>query len=97
MQGIGKMNNTKASVLQSVKHAIRNGYAWPGGYPLYVIMSDGVALSCAAARENWQAIVRSTIQGARDGWCAEGAAINWEDAGLVCDHTGAPIESAYGD
>lgn len=84
-------------ILRDVKHAIRNGYAWPGGYPLYVIMADGAALSCAAARDNWPAIVRSTLRNSRDGWAAAGADINWEDTELFCDHSGERIESAYGD
>lgn len=85
------------TILREVKHAIRNEYAWPGGYPLFVMMSDGEALSCGAARENWRQIVSATLSGARDGWRAIGAAINWEDTDLFCAHTGARIESAYGE
>ena len=91
------MARNAATVLQNVKQAIRNGYAWPGGYPLYIVMSDGEALSIAAARDNWRQIVRETLQGSRGGWRAEGADINWEDTELFCAHTGARIESAYGD
>jgi len=61
------------------------------------MLSDGEALSCDAARENWRQIVSSTLIGARDGWRAEGAAVNWEDTDLFCAHTGARIESAYGE
>lgn len=84
--------------LRDVKRAIRDGgYAWPGGYPLYVVMDDGEALSVAAARENWRKIVHETLHGLRGGWRAVGVDINWEDAELYCAHTGERIESAYGD
>jgi len=83
--------------LRQVKNAIRNKYAWPGGYPLYIVMSDGEALSCDAARDNWRQIVRATLAGWRDDWKAEGVDINYEDTSLFCAHTGARIESAYGD
>jgi hypothetical protein len=88
-------NSTR--ILRDVKSAIREPYAWPGGYPLYVLMNDGEALSIEAAKENWRSICWSTLHKSRDGWDAAGVDINWEDTNLVCAHTGKPIESAYGD
>ena len=84
-------------ILASVKQAIRQPYAWPGGYPLYVIMDDGGCLSIDAARENWREICHSTITHARDGWEAAAVAINWEDGELYCDHSGERNESAYAE
>ena len=91
------MTNKAAEILASVKRAIREPYAWPGGYPLYVVMSDGESLSLAAARAEWHQISRSTIQHARDGWKAAGVDINWEDGDMYCAHTGERIESAYAE
>jgi hypothetical protein len=86
-----------SETLRQVKNAIRQPYAWPGGYPLYIVMSDGEALSCDAARDNWRSIVASTLGRWRDGWQAYGVDINYEDTSLFCAHTNARIESAYGD
>jgi hypothetical protein len=88
---------SSAQVLADVKQAIRQPYAWPGGYPLFVVMSDGEALSIAAAKEQWREIVRATLQRDRSGWQAAGVDINWEDAKLYCAHTGQRIESAYAE
>ena len=88
---------TPADILREVKTAIREPYAWPGGYPRYILMDDGEALSIDAARDNWRSICHSTITRARDGWQAQGTVINWEDAELTCAHTGNAIESAYGE
>lgn len=41
---------------RTLKQALRNKYAWPGGYPLYLITQDGEALSIDAARDNWREI-----------------------------------------
>ena len=90
-------NQTPVEILHQVKHAIRHKYAWPGGYPLFVLMHDGEALSCDAARENWRQICFATLHGLRDGWQAIGAEINWEDAALFCAHSGQRIESAYAE
>lgn len=90
-------NNSPAHILRDVKRAIRDRYAWPGGYPLYVVMSDGAALSCESARKEWRSIVWATLTHARDGWCAAGVGINWEDGSLYCDHSGERIESAYAE
>lgn len=84
-------------VLRDVKQAIREPYAWPGGYPKYIIMSDGGALSVDAARQEFRSICWSTLNDARDGWQAAAVDINWEDPELYCDHTGKRIESAYAE
>ena len=90
------MTHTAIDTLRKIKHAIRSGgFARPGGYPMFVVMRDGEALSVAAARAEWCQIVRSTLQDARDGWGAAGVSVNWEDEHLTCAHTGDPIPCAY--
>ena len=72
-------------------------YAFPGGYPLYFVMGDGEALSFKAA-EAEKARIREAIEAGPDGdcdWRPLGVEINYEDADLVCVHTGEPIECAY--
>jgi hypothetical protein len=85
--------------LSEIKAALRNGpYAWPGGYPLYFVTSDGGVLSFAAARENWREIVSSHLSNHRDsGWHVASWDTNWEDPELICDHSGQRIESAYAE
>jgi hypothetical protein len=85
--------------ISDFRKAIRNGaYAWPGGYPLYFITSDGAALSFEAAK----AERRNILEALRDndkrcGWHVCAVDVNWEDGEMVCDHTGKRIESAYAD
>ena len=58
---------SKASkILAKVKQAIRSPYAWPGGYPLYVVLADGEALSVESAEKNWRLICHATINNERD-------------------------------
>jgi hypothetical protein len=90
------MASNAATTLRAVKQAIREPYAWPGGYPVYIIMADGGPLSVKAAREHWRSIAHSTINGYGDGWAAYAAEINWESE-LFCAHSGERIESAYGE
>jgi hypothetical protein len=78
--------------------AIKSGpYAWPGGYPIFFVTSDGAALSFDSAKENAKQICQAIRDRDRGGWRVIGADINWEDANLFCDHSGEPIESAYGE
>lgn len=86
-----------AATLASIKRAIREPYTWPGGYPLFIVMADGEALSVTAAKAEWHNIVRATLAGSHDGWRAAGTDINWEDGNLYCAHTGERIESAYAE
>ena len=83
--------------ISDFRRAMRNGpYAWPGGYPLYFITSDGCALSFDATKQNRRYILEALASDSNDGWRVVATDINWEGP-LYCDHTGKQIESAYGD
>lgn len=85
--------------IADLRRDMRHGpYAWPGGYPLYFVMSDGAALSFKAVRDN----LRLILEALRDrdnngGWLIVGLDVNWEDTELTCDQTGERIPSAYGE
>jgi hypothetical protein len=82
--------------ISDFRRAMRNGpYAWPGGYPLYFITSDGAALSFKSARAERRNILEAIHNRQNDGWRVVAMDINWEDAGLCCDHSGEPIAAAY--
>jgi hypothetical protein len=88
----------QVNTIHDFRRAIRNGaYAWPGGYPLYFITSDGAALSFDAAKAERRNILQSIAHRSNDGWRVIGADVNWEDQDLTCDHTGERIPSAYGE
>jgi len=83
---------------KDLKTALRNGQlAWPGGYPLYFITSDGAALSFDAVRSEYRQVINAIRHQVNDGWLVVAVEINYEDSDLYCDHTGHRIESAYGD
>jgi len=83
---------------RELKQTLRAGpFAWPGGYPIFFITSDGAALSFEAVRAEFKPIVHAMRQGLDDGWRVIAAEINWEDAQLTCDHTNQRIPSAYAD
>lgn len=69
---------------------------WPGGYPVYFITDDCAALSYATVKDNAPAIIEAIQAGSNNGWRIVAVEINWEDKFLTCEHSGDPIESAYG-
>jgi len=77
--------------------ALRSGYAWPGGYPLYFITGDGAALCHECGKTEGKRICDSIREQATDGWRVEAQVVNWEDPSLYCDHCGGRIESAYAE
>ena len=72
-------------------------YAWPGGYPVYFIASDGEALSYSAARENARLIAEAIRDHDGGGWRVIACEVNWEDPELYCAHSNKRIESAYAE
>jgi hypothetical protein len=87
--------------LAKIKDAIRSKYAWPGGYPLYLILTDGEALSIDSARENWRAICAGHIPSFEGPWKSDwhvaAIEVNWEKPDLYCVHSGERIVSAYAE
>ncbi len=80
------------------KATLRNGaYAWPGGYPMYLITSDGAALCFDCAKKNARNIFDSIDRRSGDGWRVVACDINYEDTALFCDNCSDMIESAYGN
>lgn len=71
-----------------------DAYAWPGGYPLYYVTSDGAAL-CPDCVNAEIASIDGATKG--DGWNVVGVDVNWEDAGMTCEHCSKRIESAYAE
>lgn len=53
---------------KELKNAIRNKYAWPGGYTLFGVCSDGGVLCSKCMRENFHSILWSIKNNVSDGW-----------------------------
>lgn len=83
----------------SLKLFIRsNGYAWPGGYPMALLMADGECIDARSARECYREI-RNAMRhphGANPSWKPDAVFIHWEGEPIQCTHSGRDIESAYG-
>jgi len=68
-----------------------------GSYPLFFYTSDGGALSFESVRAELPSVLWSIRNKVDDGWRVIGCAVNYEDEGLVDDHSGELIPSAYGE
>jgi hypothetical protein len=88
--------------LKSLKRIIREPYVFPGGYPTYLITTDGGCICKDCAKTEFKTLMRSTLQKSRDaswpddGWQVYAVDVNYESE-LYCDHCSAEIESAYGN
>ena len=81
-----------------LKEQLRSGaYAWPGGYPLYFITSDGSALSFETVRKEIKQVLWEIRYNDNGGWRVIGVDVNYEDPALFCAHSGERIESAYAE
>jgi hypothetical protein len=84
--------------IEQVKRAIRQPYACPGGYPVYVVMADGELLCADCAKAEFRQIIRDTRW--KSGcWAATGAEILWEapeDVMPNCCHCHKPLNPTYG-
>ena len=68
-------------------------FAWPGGYPLYLVLADGGALCPACVRKEWRSLLAADP--ARQ-WTPVGVGVHWEGEPLQCCHCWGDIPSAYG-
>ena len=92
------MKNENLTALRAAKKVAREVYAWPGGYPLFVVTHDGAALCPACVKKEWRNIVSAALDDARSsGWLPAAHDINWEDGDLFCDNCSQRIPSAYAE
>lgn len=89
-----KTNRQKWSV---ISNAIKSKYVWPGGYPMYIIMSDCRPICMDCAEKERDRLVIAYREKSTDGWQPIAVDINDEDQDCYCDHCGKQIESAYGE
>jgi hypothetical protein len=85
------------STTQDLRQAIRNPYAWPGGYPTYIILYDGEYLCHECARENYKALSNALRHRIDDGWRPVAHEVYWKGPPEQCVHCNKSLESAYGD
>lgn len=72
-------------------------YAWPGGYPMFYVTTDGEALCPDCLTRDRESAFRSTHEKLRDGWEIAGGDVNYENPDLYCDQCSKRIESAYAE
>ena len=82
---------------QESKEAGFPAYAWPGGYPVIYVCTDGGTLCPKCAREDGEAPTHDDGSRNDSGWGIVGSDIHYEGPPEVCDHCGTAVESAYGD
>lgn len=84
---------------QQMRATLRNGgYAWPGGYPLYMILQDGCAMCVDCARKEYKQVARARrYWNNDDSFGIVACDVNYENNDLYCDHCNKQIESAYGE
>ena len=81
---------------KDLKQAIRDKYAWPGGYEIFGITSDGGVLCCDCMRQEYWQIAWSRRHDCSDGWLVEAVecAANTDEQ-TNCDHCGKEIVEGY--
>lgn len=78
------------------KATLRHGpYAWPSGYPLFLLTSDGGTLHFDCARENAKQVIAAIRDRNDPQWECVACDVNYEDIDLCCDHCSDKIECAY--
>lgn len=83
------LHHREINSVANMKSTLRaGGYAWPGGYELVFITSDGATICFDCARENFALVADSIRNDICDGWkiVACDIAENYEEKPLYCDH-----------
>ena len=68
------------------------GFAWPGGYSIAIITTDGGALCFDCAHKNIRSMFWSLANKCNDGWCADCLQCTSEcDEEIICDNCNKAI------
>ena len=89
--------------MASARIVRREKYAWPGGYELALVMSDGALICAKCVEANWHKIASATLDHRLhrtqcNGWEPQGiASADEAEQPEVCEHCGATIFEGVGD
>ena len=76
-----------------LRNAIRTKYAWPGGYEMFGVTSDGAVLCCDCMRAEYHQVAWSRRYQVNDGWRVDAIdSMATQDEPPACDHCGRTIE-----
>ena len=89
---MGKVNQ----LIENLKDAIREPWAWPGGYTKAIYLSDGERICPQCAKDNFREIVWATKEADHSGWGMLGVDIHWEGDPEYCVQCNKELESEYG-
>ena len=76
--------------------AYKEPFAWPGGYPTYVVLTDGGMLCRKCLKSEYSSLVWDIDNKCDTGWLPAGRDVLYEGP-EYCGHCSAALESAYGD
>ena len=81
---------------RELRTAIRSVYAWPGGYEMFGITTDGATLCCECMRKEYRQIAWSRAYEVNDGWRVWiiDATCN-TDSEVTCDHCNRTIQEDW--
>jgi hypothetical protein len=72
---------------KELKNAIRNKYAWPGGYEIFGIASDGSVICCDCMHKEYRQIAYARMHNLTDGWRIDAITCTAECEDLtICEH-----------
>lgn len=89
------LSQAKITELRQAKEFARAPYAWPGGYPKFLLTLDGECLCANCTRAEFKLICEETRDESNCGFRFAAIDINYENPDLYCAHCNKQIESAY--
>ena len=85
-------NKETLGIMRDVKDAIRQPFAWPGGYPKSAICDDGGLLCPSCLKSNYASVAHDTVKGWDTGWRVVAVDICWE-GGNHCNHCNTCVDA----
>ena len=91
---------------KELAQAYRQGpLAWPGGYPVYLLLSAGAVLCWDCFKSEYRQIVWDLDNDCDTGWKPAAMFVLWEndtdengaELPIYCDHCSKELEAAYSD
>jgi hypothetical protein len=75
-----------------LKAAIREKFAWPGGYEIFGVTNDGACLCTGCMRKEYKQIAYARLHNLQDGWRVEAISIDcYLEETVFCEHCNKPI------